>query len=96
MLQTNKPLFIVLYKNESQQWPESSLKFQKNAVTYATLAVQETAPVTQTQIYRKECSMMSPLSKLVIIQLKVQILLLWVMMLSFIQKQRLIRFEEYF
>lgn len=42
---TNKPLFIVLYiGHESLQWPESSLKFNKNVVTYATLTEKVKCP----------------------------------------------------
>lgn len=44
MLETNKPLFIVLYKTESQQWPELCLKFKKNVMNLCNSGFTENCP----------------------------------------------------
>ena len=71
-------LFIVLGSvHESTQWPESCLKFNKNAVTYATLTRRKCRPSNpEAESSRKVCNRTPPSSHSVI-QHAVQMRLLW-------------------
>lgn len=71
-------LFIVLGSvHESTQWPESCLKFNKNAVTYATLTRRKRRPSNPEAESRGKVCNRTPPSSHSVIQLAVQMRLLW-------------------